>query len=99
MIDADYPQSALIAYSVFAFGVAYVLGKSVISRRAREILHDWRLTRGLVLLVECPACCGFWIGLCCGFWLYSAWRVALFLAFFTTATNYFLGRMTGTMEK
>ncbi len=89
-----------LLYVFAAFGFAYVVGHSVISRTAREALWEAGevapITRWLVMLVECPACLGFWTGLVAG--LVSGWRSrAILLAFFTSGTNLVLATFTGIM--
>jgi hypothetical protein len=94
---------------IFAsFGLAYILGHAVITQAARELAYaKGGLLRLLVMLVECPACCGFWIGEFTGYWmLRDIWTVPLGLwgavltfsfvgGFFVCATNYVLARWTG----
>lgn len=95
----------LIVYVTACFGFAYVVGHSVITKRPREWLFDFGHVFPpavwLVLLLECPACLGAWVGFAAGFW----WPVADFpraivvlgAAFFTAGSNFLLGRITGLM--
>lgn len=105
----------LLFYAVAAFGLAYIVGHSVISlpfrmaidpgadvHTPRQVFCAW-----LLMLVECPACFGFWTGLFAGM-LYAAldgphypqegalakalWAVGL--ALFTTGSNFILARLT-----
>jgi hypothetical protein len=96
----------LAYYLLFAFGLAYVLGHSVISLPAREWLADVAsiapATRWLLALIECPACCGWWIGLFTGLGYWGAIDAtavgyAIGLAFVTTGSNFLLGRASGLM--
>ena len=99
---------ALFIYTIAAFGCAYVLGHSVASRRVREIL--WAagaiapMWRWLVMLIECPACLGFWIGWAVWIATLSLWPIEppWYLAgtagaFYTAGSNFLLGRLTGLM--
>lgn len=60
----------LLVYMVAAFGFAYIVGRSRISypiRLAVNLIGSWpnpvwRPLRWFVILIECPACLGFWIG-------------------------------------
>lgn len=90
----------LIVYTVAAFGLAYVLGHAVITQRLREELFN-RSSLGmwLVLLLECPACCGFWIGFGAGAYglvlgELSPWLRTFLVAFYTAGANFLLGRAT-----
>ena len=105
----------LLFYAVAAFGLAYIVGHSVISlplrlavdpgpeiKTQRDVFWSWFL-----MLIECPACFGFWTGLFAGM-LYAAadgphypregalakllWAVGL--ALFTTGSNFILARLT-----
>jgi hypothetical protein len=97
---------SLVLYSITAFGFAYVVGHSVISRPAREIIAVWSET--LITLIECPACLGFWTGLVFGLGLAfgpsaaifpgPAWLIPSVLAFYTAGSNFILGRLTGLMQ-
>jgi hypothetical protein len=93
----------LFVYTVAAFGLAYVLGHAVITQGIREALYQrGALLAWLVILLECPACCGFWTG-----WFASlvfmvppwdlSWpslRVAGAAALYTAGSNFLLGRAT-----
>lgn len=89
--------SALAFYTVAAFGLAYVVGHSVISRPVREVIALW--SEPLITLIECPACLGWWVGLGAGIGLALAgrlaWALILALAFYTAGANFILGRATG----
>jgi len=98
----------LLIYVVAAFGFAYVVGHSVISKRAREITWGFGEAfpplRWIVLLLECPACCGFWIGLFvglagpAGYVEALAPIPALALAFFTAGSNLLLAVAVGITQ-
>lgn len=93
-----------IAYTVAAFGFAYVVGHSRISRPVRLALWDvgGPFVRLFVELLECPACLGFWIGGVTGVVLYVNGPLPLpFVAiapFYTSGANFLLGRATGLIS-
>ncbi len=60
---------ALLFYSVSAFAISYIVGHSTLSKLWRERIwgDDPETARNvvavaIVLLLECPACFGFWTG-------------------------------------
>ncbi len=55
--------------------------------------------RWLVILIECPSCCGFWEGLAVGWYLWHAAGPAVIAGLYTTSTNFFIGRATGLIAK
>lgn len=69
----------LFFYAIAAFGLAYIVGHSVISLPIRMAIDPGQELRGpadaarawILLLAECPACFGFWTGLFAGM-LYAA---------------------------
>lgn len=105
----------LFFYAIAAFGLAYIVGHSAISLPFRMAVDPGEQLRGpsdalrayFLVLVECPACFGFWTGLFGGM-LYAAadgpqypregvlakvlWAVGL--ALFTTGSNFILARLT-----
>lgn len=100
-------MTGILMYVVTVFGLAYVIGHSVITKRPRELLFEFGSVFPpavwLVLLLECPACLGFWTGLIIGLvWpasyivILAPWP-AVTLAFFTAGSNFLLGRATGLM--
>lgn len=74
----------LIFYVFVAFGLAYVVGHSAISKSIREKIFDSgltfqsRLRRILVDLLECPACFGFWTGVVVALLGWTPLDVAIF---------------------
>lgn len=98
-------MTALIVYTVAAFGLAYIAGHSVITRYLRELLWEAGevapITRWLVMLVECPACLGFWLGLLAGALGFTpepvSIRTAFAFALYTAGSNFLLGKLTGIM--
>lgn len=103
--DASDWDTFLVLYALAAFGLAYILGHSLITRGAREWVYDFHFgdsglypLRWLALLVECPACSGWWIGLAAGYH-FQGIPLAIFAALFTTSTNYLLGRATGLIAR
>lgn len=60
----------LLIYMVAAFGLAFIVGRAKISFPIRLGLNligswrnpIWRPLKWFVILIECPACLGFWIG-------------------------------------
>ena len=102
MSTADAWISAWIAI----FGAAWILGHAQISLRVRLLLGGTReAPRGgigtwLVDLVECPACCSFWLALCAG-WFVLDLRRWPFIAFVlcSVAVSFVLGVWTGLIER
>lgn len=99
-------MALLVFYTFAAFGFAYVLGHAVISRPFRDALYSLGQTfpplRWLVLLLECPACFGFWTGLGVGLWAFDldgGYRIlaAAILACYTAGVNFALGKLLGLM--
>lgn len=105
----------LFFYTVAAFGLAYIVGHSVISLPLRIAVDPGQELRGpkdalrawFLMLIECPACFGFWTGLFTGM-LYAAadgdlypregalakFMFAAGLALYTTGSNFVLARFT-----
>lgn len=105
----------LLFYTVAAFGLAYIVGHSSLSLPVRVLVDPGEQLRGFgdaarawaLMLVECPACFGFWEGLFFGM-LYAAvdgplypregvlakvlWAVGL--ALYTCGANFILARFT-----
>lgn len=94
----------LVIYTVAVFGLAYVIGHAEVTRALRETLHDGpgplpRTRRLVVVLMECPACLGFWLGLGFGLWAPPLAAVSpLSLAFYTCGSNLLLARYVGIMR-
>lgn len=69
-------MTTLILYLFAAFGLAYIVGFSTLSRPVRELLAIYALgTDGgrtypaalfVLNLIECPMCFGWWTGLAAG---------------------------------
>lgn len=101
-------SALLFVYIFAAFGLSYILGHSVATRRIRELLwfDQWLGTRflatrrGFVTLLECPACLGAWVGLAAALLglvpFETRWNVLIW-ALFTAGSNYTLARLTGLM--
>jgi len=103
----------LLLYTFAAFGFCWGVGGSLLTRPIREALGAFadsfvpehastrsllqRLVTGGLLLIECPACFGFWIGLAVGLLSGFGWY-ALALAFYTAGTNFLFGRLTGLID-
>lgn len=105
----------LFFYTVAAFGLAYIVGHSVISLPIRIAVDPGQELRGprdaarawFLMLIECPACFGFWTGLFAGM-LYAGldgdlypregalakFMFAAGLALYTTGSNFVLARFT-----
>jgi hypothetical protein len=105
----------LLFYTVAAFGLAYIVGHSAISLPLRILMEPPDL-RGpqdafrawALMLIECPACFGFWTGLLGGM-VYAALDGPLYpqegvlarllfavgLALYTCGANFILARFTG----
>lgn len=93
-----------IVYTIAAFGLAYIVGHSAISRPLRLALWDvgGPFLKFIVTLLECPACFGFWIGLTTGGVIVALdlmpWPALLAFPFYTTGMNFLLGRATGLIS-
>jgi hypothetical protein len=95
----------LLVFTVAAFGLAYIVGHSKISLLPREALAKSTNPIAVVflLLIECPACLGFWIGgVSAVVWLggihgYDLTYVLL-MALYTSGSNFILGRVTGLIS-
>lgn len=105
-------MTALIVYTLAAFGLAWAIGHSKLSQPFLDVLEytardsygqlryfRW-LTTIVLTLLTCPACLGFHIG-----WaahvsgivtLFPSWYVA---AFYTCGANLILGIYTGIIAK
>jgi hypothetical protein len=97
-------MASLIAHSLFALGLWYVIGVASITYRPRTWLRSQRrrICDLLLELLQCPACCGFWIGLGCGLaqWPFrSLMHDAVALAFYTCASNLVLGTLLNLMPE
>lgn len=100
-------MTSLIFYAVASFGLAYIVGQSKISLPIRNLIappieiefEPWGVIRsGLVALLECPACFGFWTGLACGILAAPFWEIPM-LAVFTCGSNYLLAKFAGLLEE
>lgn len=99
---------ALVLYAVGAFGFAYIVGFSKISLPMRLALETeptkapplaYYVRATTLMLLECPACLGFWFGLIYG-WLHRPeWVTPLGLALFTCGSNYLLARFAGLLDE
>lgn len=99
----------LIVYAFVAYGLHYIVGASKISLpfrtaidpgpgKLRNIIDACRSL--FITLIECAACCGFWIGIIAASYIKLAaleqlfhpedWMRYSLYAVFTTATNHFL---------
>jgi hypothetical protein len=97
-----------LLYFVAAFGLAYLVGHSVISAPIRSFIggpiDKPRAYLGLIIaLLECPACFGTWTGMAIGsirpeIFLQSSWSAGAVVAACATAgVNFILGSLTGLM--
>jgi len=88
----------VIIWSISAFGAAYVLGHSVATQRLRELIWgDSAIRRFPVMLLECPSCLGFWLGLGAGFFICGSNPDAVIIlisAFYTAGSNFILAKLT-----
>lgn len=125
----------ILFYAVTAFGLAYIVGHSVITRWIREwlagldfvkcdacdrivvddhteVTSGWKCDacgsgiyyevisprRWIVMLLECPACFGFWIGVTTVVLGLTdsapTLRNAVALGLFTSGSNYILAKIT-----
>lgn len=101
----DSMAVALFLHFTASFGVAFVLGHSVISLP----LRNWLQNRGavgsfLLALFECPACLGWWLGATSAIFGLMALVVTPTLlgvmssAFATSAVNLIAARIVGMGE-
>lgn len=67
---------ALVAAVLAAFGFWLVVGWATVSQRARNFVAQKPGFRGLVFLLECPTCLGFWEGVVLGasFSAFAGWH-------------------------
>lgn len=82
-------------------------GSSIRRVKTRETFSD-SLRWWLLMLIECPACVGFWVGLLSFGRLFTPaieggvsgrWAGAFQLALFTCASNLLLAKLAGLMEE
>ncbi len=100
---------AFYAYTIAAFGLAYVVGQAAISKRPRDWLAGLnRVGQFIVELLECPACFGFWTGALVesvGLWPQSIpghapWVARiLYAGLYTSASNLILAIATGIVAR
>lgn len=100
-------------YFLAAFGLAYIIGHSKISLPFRQALDPGPKIESqgdvfrswLLILLECPACLGFWIGLAAALYQFplplalSDWEFAVLLPLVTCSSNFILGRVTGLISE
>jgi hypothetical protein len=95
--------TAVLVYAVAAFGFAFIVGHSRISLPARALMQTVgeRLLpiaalpfRFVLMLIECPACLGFWEGLAYALAFHPSWASWWELALFTSGSNFLLGRFS-----
>lgn len=100
----------LLLYTVACFGLAFVIGQSKISLPLRLLLEpqdDRQVFRVWVtLLLECPACLGFWFGLIYGLATGFTFGFPLMgpmgavgLALYTCGANLLLSALSGLLWK
>lgn len=96
---------AVLLHFWSAFGFAYVVGHSHISLPFRDLLSRVAAARWLLILIECPACLGFWLGAVPAYFGHSlipglgaAALVALVVGLATCASNLLLARFAGLSE-
>lgn len=98
----------LALYFASAFGLAYIVGHSTISEPVRtwiggELETPRPYFGRLVMLIECPACFGTWIGMIAGALLPSLFTVDTYWAgaavggLSTCAINFLAARWSGLM--
>jgi hypothetical protein len=103
----------LVVYTISAFGLAFAVGFGRISLPFRRWLEPKTIVGSgdafrqmLLYLLECPACLGFWIGLGASFFvqlddnrLSLRMGAALLTAFYTSGSNFILGRVSGLIRE
>jgi hypothetical protein len=94
----------LVIYVFVMFGLAYIVGHSVISRPLREWLAKWHTAGWLLTLIECPACFGFWEGVVAALLILTPGLIGdvffmnvIAWALFTSGSNFLLAKLTGLM--
>lgn len=93
----------LFFYAVAAFGFAFIVGHSRITRRPREFIYNLgTVGQFFIQLVECPVCIGFWEGVATGAFVYPEamrrWVFMIALGLFTAGANFIIGRVTGLVS-
>lgn len=96
---------ALITRSVrewaYDFGIGsklHPVEENAVVKPGSVYAHKLHPLRWLVLLLECPACLGWWIGFAAGYY-FNGWPLALAASLFTTSTNFLFGRATGLIAR
>lgn len=105
---------SLLVYAVASFGFAYIVGHSKISLPMRQMIDPGaptvemtggKVARGVFLmLLECPACLGFWTGLFAALFL-NVWPDVSHLgsplacALFTSGSNLLLSKLGGLLDE
>lgn len=108
-------MTALVLYTFAAFGLAYILGHSKASLPVRNMLAALADTLPrvvgaplavLLVLLECLACSGTWIGFLYGRFGAASigelhlgtWSSGVALGLFTCGTNFFFGYAMGLLK-
>ena len=103
-------MTALLCFTVAVFGFVYVVGHSHASLPLRLALdpgelpkpatNSWLLRRWALVLIECPACLGFWVGL--GAFLAGlaprCFSGGLVCGLYCCGAGFILGRLTGITQ-
>lgn len=97
---------SLLIWFLLAFGFCYTVGHARVSLGVRTWMSGFPRLTWFLLLIECPACLGFWVGLVGGLLLpmlppapFQGWLAAPALGFATCAVGYILGRATGWIQE
>jgi len=92
---------SMFVYCFAVLGFSYVLGFSKLTLPFREAGAKNPVTKILVLLVECPACLGFWVGIAALIFRIdplhlsvTIWN-AIYFGLFTSGINLFLALRSG----
>lgn len=106
-MPTDLLMLLLPIYTFAVFGLAYIVGHSVISVPVRDRLAEWggsgtlRSALGvtLVTMLECPACFSTWVGGIVGIFAaphlgWPRWIAIIALACYSAATSLILGKLT-----
>lgn len=106
LAEEDHVTEAIhvFVYCFFSLGLSYVLGFSKLSKPVRDALGRSPITLVLALLVECPGCLGFWIGVAAVMLHFAPLPIevtipnAIFFGLFTSGINLFLALRSGLIE-
>lgn len=94
----------LFFVTIAVFGFCFIVGSSKISYGPRRMMYDRGGLPGriFVMLIECPSCLGFWIGLLAGGLHppqgFGRFSFALLMGCYMSGANFILGKITGLIH-